>query len=145
VKHFTQVFDATKGRYWNLEVGSTNFRYRDIAPLLWKQLGTNSILWCCTSRDNSFRNQNLAHPDRTEWEIEIPFCDVLVFIRASKWEDALSTGAFDWSLLAVYSPSEDEICSGKIDAIVGLPLATARVTRLGLVPLENSRPTIERR
>ena len=81
-------------------------------------MNVQSFLWCCTIRDNNFREFNHAASKRTEWEIEIPLTDVLGFLRVSEWEKVLETGVVDWNVLLVQVTGESEANSKDIDALV---------------------------
>lgn len=110
-------------------------RYREVLPQLWDCLATRDFIWCCTSYDNTFRKVNLVNRGRTEWEIDVLPRDVFKFISCCAWEDALKTGIIDWNALFVGRPSDSDLRTSAVDALLRFPLRPGTFRCNGLVPL----------
>jgi hypothetical protein len=102
------VVDPTKGPYHKRD--SDRFQYRRAYAALQARLRVRDFLFCCLTRNNSFRETNLIPSDRrTDWEIEIPQDDVLAFLCSSRWVNAIETGTFDWEEIIIPHNCGDDI------------------------------------
>jgi hypothetical protein len=105
------------GEHWKHE--DKGFRYREVAPVLWKLLGTDQVLWCFTQR-GGYQRVSEEH-DVVEWEIWAPPSRVIAYINSPVWERLVrSNKSDDWNGLFINKvPSH---AHHDIHALVAAPL-----------------------
>ena len=108
--------DHTKGRYWNSPDLNLRKRYREILPKLHDLLGTRQCLWCCTVRGLFVRMTE--DDDLVEWELRVPFSQVLAFYSIPLWEDLIYTRTDTWDGLILEQLGEAEAEHKDIGALV---------------------------
>ena len=103
-------------------------RYRELLPRLFKSLGCEHFLWCCSQRGW------LAAPGEeiVEWQLAVPEEAIVTMLDAIKWDELLRSKSDDFSGLLLPKP---EWRAGKhIDTLVRIPLPTASASKIGLIP-----------
>jgi hypothetical protein len=130
--------EPTLGDYWKYE--EKGFRYREVAPALWKLLGTNQVLWCFTQRDG-YQRVSEEH-DVVEWEIWAPPSRVLAYINYPVWGDFVRSKPADWDdLFLMNAPSNGH---RDIHALVAVPLPDCGATCRGPLRPKVTREQMER-
>jgi hypothetical protein len=71
--------DPEQGQYWNHQ--AKKFRYRAMAHLLWKSLGTNQFLWCTLERGTFIRLGGCPFLGPPEMGVPTTHDDPLTFAR----------------------------------------------------------------
>lgn len=127
-----------QGQYWSYQ--AANFRYREMAPLLWKSLGTNQFLWCCTVRGGFIRTSEDG--DLVEWEINAPPAVIIAYIRSPIWENLVWSTSDVWDALIVDEPPT--VGHRDILALVSVPLPRGCLTCHGQLPPQYTRQQMER-
>jgi hypothetical protein len=117
--------DPSKGTYWSLET----IRYREPLAKLQQLLKTDQFLWCCTTRDCFVRVSEEI--DLTEWELTIPFCDVLGFYSVQAWEGIIQGQDNEWQNLLIENISEEAAASEGVGAWVRFPVPSEATKCLG--------------
>lgn len=130
-----QRIDWTRGDYWDTEMGG--FRYLEVLPMLQVRLGTSQFIWCCTTRGEFIRTSTSI--DLVEWELDVPFAEILAFYRSSVWEDILWSRSDNWDGLLLTGLSEAEAATPDVGALVDFPLRVGQMKCLGPVPVKARR------
>jgi hypothetical protein len=127
-----------RGQYWTHQ--EKNFRYREIARMLWESVGTNQFLWCCTLRGMFIRPTEEA--DLVEWEIKAPPAVVIAYISSPVWENLVWSRSDSWDGLFVNDPPM--LGHKEIHALVAIPLPPACVKCHGQLTPQYTREHMER-
>jgi len=122
-----------RGQYWKMR--ENRFRYHEMASRLWKLLGTDQLLWCCTVRGEFKRPTE--DMDLVEWEINAPPSTILAYISSPVWEDLIWTRTDDWSgLILKHAPL---LGNKDIHGLVTVPLPPGGVKCHGSPPPQFTR------
>ena len=89
--------DPKQGQYWKDE--GKNFRYREVAPMLWELVKTDQFLWCCTLPRMFIRATEEV--DLVEWEINTPPAKVIAYISSPVWENLVWSRSNSWDGLII--------------------------------------------
>src|SRR5262245_30671146 len=130
--------DPKRGEYWNQQMG--NFRYREVAPMLWEKVGTDQFLWCCTVRGLFFRVTE--DQDLVEWEISAPPCKIIAYVSSPVWEDLVWSRSDSWDDLFI--KDAPTLGHKDINALASVPLPSGCVKRHGQLPPKHTREQMER-
>ena len=125
------------GQYWTHQ--DKNFRYREIARMLWESLGTNQFVWCCTLRGMFVRPTEDV--DLVEWEINAPPATVIAYISSPVWENLVWSRSDRWDGLFINDPPV--LGHKDIHALVAIPLQPDCVRCHGQLPPQHTREQME--
>lgn len=122
--------DPTMGKYWQYQ--ATNFRYREVLPILIKLIGTDQFIWCCTVRGQFKRTT--SKKDLVEWELDVPAPQILAFYRASVWDGIVWNRSPDWDGLFV--DISQGVADTEIHALVRIPIRREWAICHGQLPIK---------
>jgi len=137
VETLLDPIDPKQGQYWNYQ--ERNFRYREMAPMLWNLLGTDQFLWCCTLRGVFVRPTEDV--DLMEWEINAPPCRIIAYISSPIWENLVWSKSDSWDGLVAKNPPR--LGHKDIHALVSVPLPAGSVVCHGQLPPQYTHQQME--
>lgn len=130
--------EPEQGQYWNHE--AKNFRYREIARMLWSSVGTSQFVWCCTLRGMFIRPSEDV--DLVEWEINAPPAKIIAYVSSPVWEDLVWNRSDTWDGLILKEPPT--LGHKDIHALVSVPLPPGCVTCHGQLRPQYTREEMDR-
>jgi hypothetical protein len=75
-----------------------------------------------------------ADIDLVEWELTIPFCEILGFYNGPTWEGIIRGRNNEWQNLLIENISEAAVANKDVGAWVRFPVSVGSVNRLGPPP-----------